>query len=274
MKRLSSYILILMSSIAIISALISPDLSNAFYKDHTNSIQPAAIHKPDSSRASSERNTPTLGQLRKKYSHYFLTNGPRINKVALTFDDVPDPRFTPQILDILKSHGVTATFFANGHRITKYPDIFRRIHEEGHAIGNHSYSHPNFNRLSVPEFVSEIQRTEQAAYPIIQYYPKMIRPPYGEITEDQLKWAAEHSYRIVNWNVDSLDWKGIGKNEVIQNIMSNIRPGAIVLQHGGGGVGSDLSGTIQALPEVITRLQALGYELVTVPELLGISLEK
>lgn len=270
MKRLLNYIFILMPFIAIVSAFTFTDLSDAYI----STKQVAAINKPDSSKASSEQNSPTLGQLRKKYSHYFLTNGPRVNKVALTFDDVPDPRFTPQILDILKSHGVTATFFANGHRIEKYPELFKRIHEEGHAIGNHSYSHPDFNRLTLDQFIKEIQKTEQAAYPYIHYYPKMIRPPYGEITEEQLQWAMAHSYRVVNWNVDSLDWKGIGKDEVIRNIMSGIRPGAIVLQHGGGGVGSNLSGTIQALPEVITRLQALGYELVTVPELLGISLGK
>lgn len=216
----------------------------------------------------------TLGQLRKKYKSTFVTNGPDVKRIALTFDDVPDPRFTPQILDVLKEYGVKATFFVNGQRVLNHPELAKRIHDEGHVIGNHSFTHPDFNKISMTAFISEIKKTEQAIFPITGYIPKLIRPPYGEITEEQLIWAAEHKYRIVNWNVDSLDWKGLNKEQVLTNILSGIRPGAIVLQHGGGGYGSKLQGTIDALPEVIKTLKNQGYELVTVPELLGIEKSK
>lgn len=216
----------------------------------------------------------TLGQLRKKYKSTFVTNGPDVKRIALTFDDVPDPRFTPQILDVLKEYGVKATFFVNGQRVLNHPELAKRIHDEGHVIGNHSFTHPDFNKISMTAFISEIKKTEQAIFPITGYIPKLIRPPYGEITEEQLIWAAEHKYRVVNWNVDSLDWKGLNKEQVLSNILSGIRPGAIVLQHGGGGYGSKLQGTIDALPEVIKTLKNQGYELVTVPELLGIEKSK
>ncbi|GIP42613.1 polysaccharide deacetylase [Paenibacillus sp. J45TS6] len=221
-----------------------------------------------------EKSKLTLGQLRKKYKSTFVTNGPNVKRIALTFDDVPDPRFTPQILDVLKEYGVKATFFVNGQRVLNHPELAKRIHDEGHVIGNHSFTHPDFNKISMSAFISEIKKTEQAILPITGYIPKIIRPPYGEITEEQLIWAAEHKYRIVNWNVDSLDWKGLNKEQVLTNILSGTRPGAIVLQHGGGGYGSKLQGTIEALPEVIKALKNQGYELVTVPELLGIEKSK
>ncbi|WP_454191671.1 polysaccharide deacetylase family protein [Paenibacillus sp. Marseille-Q7038] len=221
-----------------------------------------------------EKSKLTLGQLRKKYKSTFVTNGPNIKRIALTFDDVPDPRFTPQILDVLKESGVKATFFVNGQRVVNHPELAKRIHDEGHVIGNHSFTHPDFNKISMSAFIAEINKTEQAILPITGYIPKIIRPPYGEITEEQLIWAAEHKYQIVNWNVDSVDWKGLNKEQVLTNILSGIRPGAIVLQHGGGGYGSKLQGTIEALPEVIKALKNQGYELVTVPELLGIEKSK
>ncbi|MCM3783831.1 polysaccharide deacetylase family protein [Neobacillus mesonae] len=270
MKRNLFLYTVLIVTLMFLSSAIIPITNSATHAAPEHHVFSASQSKANTTP--SKNDSPTLGQLRKKYSSYFLTNGPSVKKIALTFDDVPDPRFTPQVLDILKKYGVKATFFVNGHRIDKFPDLFKRIYNEGHAIGNHSYSHPNFNRLTLGEFVSEIQRTEQAVSRITGFIPKLIRPPYGEITEEQLKWAVEHDYRIVNWNVDSLDWKGISKNEVVQNIMSQITPGAIILQHAGGGVGSDLTGTIEALPEIITKLRSEGYEFVTVPELLGVSM--
>lgn len=228
----------------------------------------------DPQKQVNEKSKLTLGQLRRKYKSTFVTNGPDVKRVALTFDDVPDPRFTPQILDILKEYGVKATFFVNGQRVLNHPKLAKRIHDEGHVIGNHSFTHPDFNKISMSAFISEIKKTEQSIFPITGYNPKLIRPPYGEITEEQLIWAAEHKYQIVNWNVDSLDWKGLKKGEVLKNILAGIKPGAIVLQHGGGGYGSKLQGTIEALPEVIKALKNQGYELVTVPELLGIEQSK
>ncbi|WP_419889080.1 polysaccharide deacetylase family protein [Paenibacillus xylanexedens] len=219
---------------------------------------------------SAEEEQLTLGQLRQKYADTFKTNGPSTKKVALTFDDVPDPRFTPQVLDILKKYDVRATFFIVGSRAEKHPDLVKRIVKEGHMVGNHSYNHPEFSKLSMTAFRKQILHTGDIIQRLAGYTPKMIRPPYGDINEEQLRWAAKQHYSIVNWNVDSLDWKGLSKEQVKDNILSAVKPGSIVLQHAGGGVGSNLNGTIEALPEIIEELRNRGYELVTLDEMLGL----
>ncbi|MFK7695078.1 polysaccharide deacetylase family protein [Paenibacillus sp. HJGM_3] len=214
----------------------------------------------------------TLGELRHKYSDIFKVNGqPGVKRIALTFDDGPDQLYTPQILDVLKAHQVKATFFLLGKRAEANPNIVQRIVQEGHVIGNHSYSHPLFTKLSVEEYKQQIDRTSAILQAQIGYTPKLIRPPYGEITEEQLQWTGSNRYVIVNWNIDSLDWKGLSADQVSHNIISHARGGAIVLQHSAGGDKQNLSGTVAALSTVISKIKADGYELVTVPQLLKLS---
>ncbi|MGG6311110.1 polysaccharide deacetylase family protein [Paenibacillus macerans] len=237
----------------------SPTASAAF-------ASPTPADADDSVQAASK--PADLGELRRKYSETFKFRGPEVKQVALTFDDGPDPRFTPQVLDALSREGVKATFFVVGARAKKFPGLLRRIHNEGHLVGNHSFSHPSFRNRSVKQFQTEILRTEKVIQRTIGYRPKLIRPPYGEIKEEQVQWAKKNGYKIVNWNVDSLDWKGLDKAKVKANVVNAVGPGAIILHHAGGGVGSDLSGTIQALPEIIAALRAQGYHFVDLSELL------
>lgn len=214
----------------------------------------------------------TLGELRHKYSDIFKVNGqPGVKRIALTFDDGPDQLYTPQILDVLKANQVKATFFLLGKRAEANPNIVQRIVQEGHVIGNHSYSHPLFTKLSLEEYKQQIDRTSAILQAQIGYTPKLIRPPYGEITEEQLQWTGSNRYVIVNWNIDSLDWKGLSADQVSHNIISHARGGAIVLQHSAGGDKQNLSGTVAALSTVISKIKADGYELVTVPQLLKLS---
>ncbi|WP_305022080.1 polysaccharide deacetylase family protein [Paenibacillus lacisoli] len=201
-------------------------------------------------------------------------HGPRTRQVALTFDDVPDPRFTPQILDILSRYHIRGTFFVVGNRAHKHQALTTRIAREGHVVGNHSFSHPNFKKKTVNTFRTQILQTENELDSIIGYRPRLIRTPYGEINEQQVRWARARGYKVVNWNVDSMDWSGIGKEQVKHNILNNVGPGSIILMHAGGGVGSDLSGGIQALPEIIMELKHRGYQLVTLPEMLKVQQEK
>ncbi|MEC0239586.1 polysaccharide deacetylase family protein [Paenibacillus dokdonensis] len=238
----------------------------------SHSIQETSSHEQKEARQ--EKQILTLGQLIKKYPDTFKIHGPHIKQIALTFDDVPDPRFTPQILKILSQNGVKATFFVVGSRAKKHPDLVARIIREGHVIGNHSYNHPQFHKLTMTEYMDQIIRTENILYGITGYKPKLIRPPYGDITENQLRWAKREGYKIVNWNVDSLDWKGISKEAVKRNVMTTAGQGSIILQHAGGGSSSDLSGTIGALPEIIRELKKKGYTFVTLPKLLKVQKDK
>ncbi|MGZ7441579.1 polysaccharide deacetylase family protein [Paenibacillus sp. TH7-28] len=209
-----------------------------------------------------------LSELQRKYSETFKFHGPRVKQVALTFDDGPDPRFTPRVLDVLQKQGVKATFFVVGNRAKKFPALVKRIHHEGHLIGNHSFGHPNFGKRSLKQFQAEILRTDKIIQQTVGYRPKLIRPPYGEIREPQIQWVKKNGYTIVNWNVDSLDWKGLDKSKVEANVLGAAGPGSIVLFHAGGGVGSNLNGTVQALPEIIQTMRAKGYQFVDLAELL------
>lgn len=214
----------------------------------------------------------SLSELRVKYSSFFKVHGASsLKRVALTFDDGPDSVYTPQILDILKKHHVKATFFLLGSRAQTNPNVVRRIVNEGHVIGNHSFSHPLFTKISVPNFEQQIERTQHVLSGLIGYKPKLVRPPYGEITEPQLRWMKRNHFFVVNWDIDSLDWKELNMQQVTDNVLPYIHPGAIILQHSAGGNRQNLSGTVKALPRIIQKLKDDGYRIVTVPQLLNIS---
>lgn len=219
------------------------------------------------------RNPPplSLADLRAKYkSTFFLSGSPSKREVALTFDDAPDDHFTPQVLDVLKKEGVKATFFVVGNRLEAHPEIVKRMVTEGHIIGNHSYDHANLPKLNDTDFRNQVIKTDNLIQTISGYKPTFIRPPYGNIKETQIQWLASQHKVIINWNVDSLDWKGLNAEQVKTNVLAHVQPGAIILQHSAGGIGEDLSGTVQALPQIINKLRNDGVKLVTVPELLNL----
>jgi peptidoglycan/xylan/chitin deacetylase (PgdA/CDA1 family) len=251
------------------------------------SVQPTPRMNASSNRSVSSTKTPdlaggpeksvraphpmSLADLHDKYRSTFILNGtPSRRQVALTFDDAPDDRFTPQILDVLKREGVKATFFVVGARAEAHPDIVRRMVREGHVIGNHSYNHANLPKLGDAEFRDQVKRTDRIIRSFTGYSPTFLRPPYGNINENQILWLASEHKKIINWNVDSLDWKSLSAKQVETNVLSHVHPGSIVLQHSAGGTGEDLSGTVEALPGIIRKLRSDGVRLVTVPELLDI----
>jgi len=211
----------------------------------------------------------TLADLHRKYPRTFKLSGlPTQRQVALTFDDGPDAVYTPQVLDMLKKYNVKATFFLIGNRAQKHPEIVKRMVREGHEIGNHTYTHPNLPKILPEHFQWQIKEADNIISRQIGYHPRFFRPPYGAINEEQIKWLASQKYTVVNWNVDSLDWKGLSADKVADNILSNIHFGAIILQHSAGGKGEDLTGTIKALPKIITKLRADKVSFVTVSGLL------
>jgi peptidoglycan/xylan/chitin deacetylase (PgdA/CDA1 family) len=221
-------------------------------------------------RKPSRRQTFSWVTLEKRYPGSFVFGGPRNSRrVALTFDDAPDPRYTPKLLDILARYKVRATFFVVGWRAAEYPALLQRIRREGHIIGNHSYDHAVFSRISHNRFKTEILRTDSIVRRLVGSSPKLVRPPYGEILPKQVEWLRDNGFIVVNWDVDSVDWRSIGSERILLNVKKTLQPGSIILQHAGGGVGQDLSGTVNALPRLIQLLRGKGYRIVTVPELLG-----
>lgn len=212
--------------------------------------------------------------LSREYPGAFATRGPAgIKRVALTFDDVPDEQYTPEVLDILAREHVRATFFVVGERAAKAPSVLCRIRAEGHAIGNHSYDHTSYAHLPPSKFEEQIESTSRLLRTHLGFTPRFLRPPYGEITPRQLMWTQSRGYFVVNWDVDTQDWRGLSADQIVRNAQKTLAPGSIILQHAGGGIGEDLSGTVKALPRLIRMLRDQGYEMVTVPELLGESEE-
>jgi peptidoglycan-N-acetylglucosamine deacetylase len=207
----------------------------------------------------------------EKYAYAF--SGP-YNKaeVAITFDDGPDLTFTPQILEKLKKYGVKATFFLLGQNIEKHPDMVKRIANEGHIVANHSYSHSNFAKISQEKFQEEVLKTARLIQQLVGYFPKFMRPPYGSITEKELSWATDQGFMVVQWSVDTLDWKGLSGDEIANKIMGNAFPGSILLQHGAEGV--PLQGTVDALDKFIPAMIKKGVRFVPLTQMFHVSKEQ
>lgn len=206
--------------------------------------------------------------LQMKYPNIMLYKADTNKKIiALTFDDGPDDRFTPQILNVLKKHNVKATFFFLGTRIHKYPDIAKKVHEDGHVIGNHTYWHPELTKTGVNNMVWEIEKNEKEIQNVLQIKTKLFRAPYGALNEDHVKKLGEMGYRGIGWSIDTEDWRNLSAKEIKQSIINGLHPGAIVLMHSAGHWTQNLSGTAEALDEVIPLLKKKGYMFVTIPEM-------
>ena len=193
-----------------------------------------------------------------------------LKRVALTFDDGPDAYYIPQILKILKQNNVKATFFIVGLRAQSHPDMVKRIVTEGHTIGNHSWDHPVLSKLPADRVKEEVQKTEQLLYNITGLKTAMFRPPYGLTTPQITNEISSLGYKIIDWSIDTKDWAKTPVPQIMDYINDELYPGGIILQHCSGGKGSDLSNTIEALPQIISSLRSQGYSFVTVQDLLGI----
>jgi peptidoglycan/xylan/chitin deacetylase (PgdA/CDA1 family) len=183
--------------------------------------------------------------------------------IALTFDDGPDRKLTPRLLDLLAQHHIHATFFVVGENAAQHPDILQRAVREGHEIGNHSWSHPNFGKMSDESVRSQVKRTEETIENATGARPTLLRPPYGSVTARQKRWLREDmGYEIILWDVDPLDWKNPGPSVVTNRILKETRAGSIVLSH-------DIHAqTIEAMPQTLRELEEKGFRFVTVSELL------
>jgi peptidoglycan-N-acetylglucosamine deacetylase len=183
--------------------------------------------------------------------------------IAMTFDDGPSATLTPKLLDLLAAHHIKATFFVIGENVAEHPEIVERAAREGHEIANHSWSHPNFGKMSDEGVRRQLSRTDDAIKNATGVRPTLLRPPYGSITARQKRWIHdEFGYQIILWDVDPYDWKRPGPSVVCNRILKETRPGSIVLSH-------DIhSGTIEAMPSTFDQLQAKGFKFVTVSELI------
>jgi peptidoglycan-N-acetylglucosamine deacetylase len=193
--------------------------------------------------------------------------------VALTFDDGPSPVWTPRILDALKQAGVKATFFLLGEHVEKYPQIARRIAQEGHEIGNHTYDHHVLIYYKLDEVDKEIGAAERAIKEATGVTTKYFRPPKAWLTNQEKRRVKELGYKVILWSLNSKDWVTFHDKQITGYILRNIRPGDIILFHDSGGVFTTEGGSRKQTEKTILRLaeklKERGYRFVTISELLS-----
>ncbi|WP_406207514.1 polysaccharide deacetylase family protein [Kitasatospora sp. NBC_01560] len=176
--------------------------------------------------------------------------------VALTIDDGPDPRHTPTVLALLEQYRIRATFFLIGENAAEHPDLVREIAARGHHIANHTWTHPDLRSLSDAKIRDELERTSDLLNKATGKPPTWFRAPGGDWSTPSLKIAADLGMRNMAWSVDPRDWARPGTEVITERILKDVRPGAIVLNHDGGG---DRSQTVAALKAYLPVLIDSGY---------------
>lgn len=196
--------------------------------------------------------------------------------VALTFDDGPNEPYTGQILDLLRERDVKATFFVVGVNATRFPRTLLRIVEEGHAVGNHTWSHTLLSQLEPAWRQAEIAQGADVIEALSGRRPRLFRPPGGDPGDpaELRRTCRKLECLIVTWSVDGLDdddYRVPDVDPIVERVLRLIEPGAIVLLHDGDGLKAApyRGSTVQALARILDGLISRGYRMVTVPELLG-----
>ncbi len=179
--------------------------------------------------------------------------------IALTFDDGPHPSYTERLLDGLKERGVHVTFFVTGEHATLHPDIIRRMQEEGHVIGNHTYSHIQLRQDNREAFKRELQKTNQVLKELTGEDVVYVRPPYGSWDKDLEK---ELNMIPVLWSVDPLDWCTGNVQTVVRRVKEKVKDNSIILMH------DYYDTSVTAALQIVDELLGEGYEFVTVEEML------
>ena len=198
--------------------------------------------------------------------------------VALTFDDGPSDVWTPRILDELKKSGAKATFFMLGKHVAQYPQIARRVAQEGHEIENHGYAHRTLIYYKENELENDIMQAQNIIREVTGKTTKYFRPPKAWITPDEKKELEGLGYRVVLWSLNSKDWVTFHDKQIRHYLLHNIRPGDIILFHDSGGIftteGGSRKQTVKTIARLVELLREKGYRIVTVEELLKASSAK
>jgi peptidoglycan-N-acetylglucosamine deacetylase len=188
-------------------------------------------------------------------------------RIALTFDDGPDERSTPVLLELLKQRGLQAAFFGVGKRVAAHPDIAARIVREGHLLENHSFAHSNAtNFFSVPRLRTELKQAQEAIRQATGIAPTCFRPPMGLSNPRIFRAAREAGLKVIGWSARGLDTKFTDSEEVVSRICRRVEPGAIILLHDGNIPADRLVTTVKTL---LDRLRSLDYEVVRLDHLLN-----
>jgi len=189
--------------------------------------------------------------------------------VAITFDDGPNPAYTPQVLEIFSEAVGKATFFMIGEQMKKYPEVVKQVAALGHEIGNHTFTHPKLSLLSTAECLEEIEQNEKLIEELAGRKPIVFRPPYLDYNQDTVSLLELKGYPMIGaLNLEAHDWEQPGVMHILEKSREGIKNGSILIFHDGYG---DRSQTIEAVRKLVSELTLQGYQLVTVSELLELA---
>jgi peptidoglycan/xylan/chitin deacetylase (PgdA/CDA1 family) len=200
---------------------------------------------------------------------YVVRGGNSAHEIALTFDDGPSPDYTANMMSTLEQTHTLATFFVVGSNVDQYPDLVRRAAADGFGIGMHTYYHPYMTQLSTWDRAWQISETANAIHRALgpNYCLPYWRPPFGDWNSDVFSQMFAAGLTTITWDTDPADWSAPGVQTIIDRIVAGVHGGAIILCHDGYNFRWQ---TAQALPQIISKLKAMGYTFVTIPQLLGL----
>ncbi|HEY6369950.1 MAG TPA: polysaccharide deacetylase family protein [Candidatus Sulfotelmatobacter sp.] len=203
------------------------------------------------------------------YGRTFTSLARGTKQLALTYDDGPNDPHTPRLLEVLAKHDVRATFFLIGRYVRQRPEIAREVVKAGHAVGNHTFTHPLLTLKSVTEVRQELSACRSALYDAVGEHSSLFRPPFGGRRPAVLRVARELGLEPVMWNVTGYDWNAPPSAVIERNVSRQIRGGDVILLHDGGhkAMGADRSQTVAATDHLISRYTSDGYEFITIPQM-------
>ncbi len=199
-----------------------------------------------------------------------FTHLPRPSKkLALTYDDGPNDPYTRQLMEVLAKHDVRATFFVIGRYAQRKPEIVRELVKAGHAVGNHTYTHPNLIFQSETQVRTQLRACRQVLEDAIGAPSNLFRPPFGGRRPAVMRILKEGGLDPIMWSVTGYDWSPTTPERIEKNVLRQLRGGDVILLHDGGHVemGADRSHTVAVTDRLITRFKAEGYEFLTIPEM-------
>ena len=185
--------------------------------------------------------------------------------IAISFDDGPVYEYTPHILQVLRENNVPAAFFCIGHRMVEHGELLKQVHDEGHIIGNHSFSHtPMFDLMPAKQMLHDVKKTDMAMKETIGMQPKLFRPPYGVTTPAMKKVMQRGGYAAIGWSIRSYDTMARDPKKLLNKLTRLLKPGAIILLH------DTMQVTLSILPQFIQAARNEGYEFVRLDKLLNV----